>query len=146
MVKPTLDNLLLWRSTYISNGTIYIDAVRLGFLDQNKIYEGESVNQFVLSRDMPDLKSDSALHQDITRFSKFSDNFVAYDPTQNNVLGDIRYSMLATSVKPLWGIVIDQKTPDIHADYQFFRDSSKGVRQEFVDMLLGRGRYSQDSK
>ena len=76
------------------------------------------------------------MYTDIQRFIKFSNGFVAFDPSQQNVLGDMRYSMLPDSVKPLWGIVINTDQPDKHADYLFFRDNSKNVRQSFVDMLF----------
>ncbi len=66
----------------------------------------------------------------------FSDNYVALDPAQKNVIGDIRYSMLPTSTKPLWGIVVNKDKVQEHADYQFFRDSRKQIREKFLDMLM----------
>ncbi len=69
---------------------------------------------------------------------KFSEGFVAFDPSQKNVLGDMRYNMLPVSVKPLWGIVINAEHTQVHADYRFFRDSSSAVRQMFINMVLGR--------
>lgn len=56
---------------------------------------------------------------------------------QKNVLGDIHYSMLPVSAKPLWGIVMNRKAPQLHADYQFYRDKNKGVRREYFELLLG---------
>ena len=138
VVKPTIGNLLLWRSTYIHEQHIYVDAVRIGLFSDNQIYEGESVELFSVTKDLPDLTLDSQLYADIERFRIFSDGFVAVDPTQANVIGDIRYSMLPTSTKPLWGIVIDNTQPQQHADYQFFRDLSQEGRQTFKNMLFGR--------
>ncbi|MGD8783098.1 MAG: metal-dependent hydrolase [Thioalkalispiraceae bacterium] len=138
VVKPTLGNLLLWRSTYIREQQIYVDAVRLNFFSGNQIYQGETVEQFILSKEFPELDSNTALYEDIQRFNKFSDDFIAYDPTQENVLGDIRYSMLPTSVKPLWGIIVEPQKPDQHSDYRFFRDNDATMRQKFIDMLFGR--------
>jgi len=137
LVKPTLGNLLLWRSVYIHDDRIYVDAVRVGLVSNSQIYEGESVLHFKQERDLPDLDHTSALHDDIQRFVTFSDGFVAFDPGQENVLGDIRYSMLPNNTKPLWGIVINSEQPEVHADYRFFRDGRKSVRQTFVNMLLG---------
>ena len=138
LVKPTLGNLFLWRSLYINDSRIYVDAVRVGLFADNQIYEGESVLLFSQQRDLPELEPASALHNDIQRFTHFSDGFVAFDPEQENVLGDIRYSMLPNSTKPLWGIVLDREQPQVHADYRFFRDGRKTVRQTFVNMLFGR--------
>ncbi|MBD3609949.1 MAG: metal-dependent hydrolase [Gammaproteobacteria bacterium] len=137
VVKPTLGNLLLWRSTYINERYIYVDAVRLGIVDDSRIYQGSSVPRLDIEKDLPDLDASKTLFQDIKRFNKFSDGFIAYDPTQVNVIGDMRYSMLPTGIAPLWGIVIDKQNPDQHADYQFFRENNHQNRQQFINMLLG---------
>jgi len=136
VVKPTLGNLLLWRSVYISDNKIYVDAIRLDLLDGHRVLEGESVEQFSLGEDLPDLDSVSQLYKDIQRFIIFSDGYMAYDPGQANVIGDIRYSMLPVSARPLWGIVIYPDQPERHADYRFFRDKSPEVRQTFLKMLF----------
>jgi inner membrane protein len=135
VVKPTLANLLLWRSTYIVDGRIYVDAIRAGLFG-SKIFEGESVELFNLQKDLPDLDQTTALYDDIQRFIKFSDGYVAFDPTQPDVLGDIRYSMLPTSTKPLWGIILNKEQPHTHTEYRFFRDNSKDTRQTFMKMLF----------
>lgn len=137
VVKPTLGNLLLWRSIYEHEQRIYVDAVRVGIFVDNMVYPGDSVPTFVLARDLPALDKTSVLYGDIQRFKHFSDHYIAYDPTQANVIGDVRYSMLPTGVKPLWGIEIQPGKPQQHADYLFFRDSSQHSRQAFINMLLG---------
>lgn len=136
VVKPTLGNLLLWRSVYIHGGRIYTDAIRVGLIGRSRVIEGESVAHFQLDRDLPGLSEASRLSRDIRRFRRFSDGYLAYDPTRTNVIGDMRYSMLPVSTKPLWGIVIDPELPDRHAEFRFFRDSSSEVRQAFLRLLL----------
>jgi len=138
VVKPTMGNLLLWRSVYVHDGHIYVDALRVGLLADRLIYPGDSVARFIQHRDLPQLKPQTILAGDIRRFESFSGGFVAFDPQQENILGDIRYSMLPVGVRPLWGIVIDPEKPQQHVDYRFFRDSSAGVRHTFMNMLLGR--------
>lgn len=135
IVKPTLANLVLWRSTYIYESLIYVDAVRVGIFSTT-VFEGESVEQVTLKKDFAELDAGTALYDDIQRFTEFSDGYVAYDKTQPDVLGDIRYSMLPTSTKPLWGILINKEQPQAHADYRFFRENSKDVRQQFINMLI----------
>ena len=137
LVKPTLGNLVLWRSVYIHDNRIYVDAIRVGLFSANKVFNGSSVEKFSLYNDLPGLVAGSTLHTDIERFIKFSDGYVAFDPKQENVLGDIRYSMLPVSPQPLWGIVIDPEQPQQHADYRFFRDKSRAVRQKFFNLLAG---------
>jgi len=136
LVKPTLANLVLWRSVYVYKNRIYVDAIRVGVFGSKKIFEGESVEKFSLAQKLPNLKPSSVLVRDIQRFSSFSDDFIAFDSSQKNVLGDIRYSMLPTSAKPLWGIVIDKDKPQLHADYKFFRDTSPQLRKDFINMLF----------
>jgi inner membrane protein len=136
MVKPTLANLVLWRSVYIHADRIHVDAIRVGLFDAGRVIEGESVALFSFDRDLPQLDESSVLYRDIVRFRSFSDGYVALDPVQTNVLGDIRYSMLPVSARPLWGIVIDPDRPQVHADYRFFRDSSPSVRETFLNLLL----------
>jgi inner membrane protein len=138
VVKPTLANLVLWRSVYRFDNRIYVDAVRVGFFGESKIYEGESVKVMATQQDLPGLDPATVLYADIQRFTRFSDGFIAFDPSQKNVLGDIRYSMLPVSAKPLWGIVINAEHPQEHADYRFFRDNSNEIRQTFINMVLGR--------
>jgi len=138
VVKPTLGNLLLWRSVYVHGGRIYVDAVRVGLFTDNRIYPGESVALYDLQTDLADLDSASTLGVDIRRFVHFSDGYVAFHPARPMVLGDMRYSMLPNAVTPLWGIVLDPDNPQRHAGYRFFRDSSRRVRQVFINMLLGR--------
>jgi len=136
VVKPTLGNLVLWRSVYIHEDRIHVDAIRVGLLEAGRVIEGESVARFSFDKDMPQLDESSVLYRDIVRFQLFSDGYVALDPMQANVLGDIRYSMLPVSARPLWGIVIDPDNPQVHADYRFFRDSGPSVRETFLNLLL----------
>ena len=136
VVKPTLANLVLWRSVYIHEDRIHVDAIRVGLFDAGRVIEGESVARFALDKDLPQLDESSVLYTDIVRFLSFSDGYVALDPMQANVLGDIRFSMLPVSARPLWGIVIDPDRPQVHADYRFFRDSSPSVRETFLKLLL----------
>jgi len=138
IVKPTIGNNLLWRSIYIHDDRIYVDAVRLSFFSENAVYEGNSVLRFDVNQSFPNLSTDTVLYKDILRFALFSDNYLAFDPSQQNVLADLRYSMLANSTKPLWGIVLDEDNPDSHAEYRVFRNRDQVVRQTFMNMLLGK--------
>jgi len=137
IVKPTLANQILWRSVYEYNNRFYIDAIRVGYFSDNKVYQGMSVAKFIIENEFPDLNKDSLLYSDIKRFSQFSDGFIAYDASRPNVLGDVRYSMLPVSSKPLWGIIIDINKPQLHAEYQFFRENTQVIRNTFYDMLFG---------
>ena len=135
MVKPTIGNLVLWRSIYLSHDEFYIDAIRVGI--ENKIYEGEAIKQFETSSLPDNIDKNTTLYNDIKRFQFFSDNFVIWHPDKLNALGDVRYAMSPTSVIPLWGIELNYAEPDKHVNYEFYREIDDKKRQAFVSMLFG---------
>ena len=137
LVKPTLANLILWRSVYRSGDVFYVDAIRVG-PGSNRFYPGGSAPMFVPERDLPDLPRDSVLARDIERFYRLSNGFVVPDPGRDNVLIDIRYSMLPTGVTPMWGIDLNLASPTQHAKFRIYRDRSENMRETFVTMLMGR--------
>lgn len=136
VVKPSLGNNLVWRSTYIANDIIYVDAVRAG-ITENKIYPGSSVPLFIPERDAVDIPKDSVLYSDILRFKKFSNGFIAMEPGKDNLLGDMRYSMLPNKIATLWGITLDKNKLNEHAHYGFYRKTSPNGRKNFISMVLG---------
>ena len=136
LVKPTLGNLVLWRSVYQSGNQFYVDAIRIG-PGPNRVYQGESAPQFILARDRADLAADSVLAGDIERFSRLSEFYVAPAPTRENVLIDVRYSMLPTETAPMWGIDLNVGSPTEHAQFRVYRDRSSDVKERFIAMLLG---------
>lgn len=137
LVKPTLANLLLWRSIYEFEGKLYVDAIRIGLFSKPRIYPGESIEKFVLERDLSTLPPASVLAQDVARFSHFSAGLLAIRPEQPNVLVDVRYSNLPMTLAPLWGIEINPEQPDQHAKYMLYRDSSRATREKFITLLRG---------
>ena len=139
IVKPTMANLLLWRSVYESGGNFYVDGVRVGLFDDNRVYQGNTAKRFVSDRDMPELDASSALHHDIERFLYFSEGYVITDSARENVLVDVRYSMLPTGLAPLWGIDLNVESETQHAQFVNYRDRSADTRERFISMLLGRG-------
>lgn len=136
IVKPTIGNALLWRSVYLSNNTFYIDAVRAGL--SKRIYQGDSIKQFNMSVTFPDLNANSQLVEDIHRFEIFSDSYVSQYPGRPEVLGDVRYSMNPIGITPLWGIEMNLDDTNQHVKFYNYRDASKQVKQQFIDMLLNR--------
>ena len=136
LVKPTLGNLVLWRSIYEYDNRFYVDVIRVGA--KVKHYDGDSVDKFILREALPALPENSVLANAIKRFTHFSDGYVSVCPGKPGVIGDIRYSMAPRQVKPLWGITIDPTQPDKQITYDFYRESTKASRKQFMDMLLNR--------
>lgn len=137
LVKPTLANLVLWRSVYQFDGKLYVDAIRVGLFSEPRVYPGESIEKFVLERDLSTLPVSSVLATDIARFTNFSAGLIAIRPEQPNVLVDVRYSNLPMTLAPLWGIEINPEQPDQHAKYTLYRDSSRETREKFLTLLMG---------
>jgi inner membrane protein len=137
IVKPTLANLLLWRSVYQSNDRFYVDAIRVGLVS-NRIYAGETIEKFMFERDFPQLDKASTLSNDILRFSKLADGYVVPDPDRDKVLIDVRYSMLPNGVYPMWGIDLNTASVSEHAQFKVYRDRPENARDLFLAMLLGR--------
>lgn len=135
-VKPTLGNQLLWRSIYRSGGRYYVDAVRVGI--GSRTYPGESVAVLEPDRDVPELSAGSVQAADVRRFDHFSDGWLARAPQRADVIGDLRYAMLPTSVDPLWGIVIDPANADRHVRFENFRALGQDGKAAFLAMLSGR--------
>lgn len=136
VVKPTLGNLLLWRTIYQADGKYYVDGVRAGLPGNEKLFSGNVVQAFDISRDLPQLTEQTTLYHDINRFEFFSDGFLAMHPEQPNVLGDVRYAMLATSIQPLWGIEMNLDAPHEHVKFNTYRTMSDSDRKRFFSMLL----------
>ncbi len=140
LVKPTLGNLILWRSIYEHDGRFYVDAVRVSFFSEPLVYPGESVEKFIKTSYFDRLPRDSVLAGDIDRFNKFSDNFIALQSGEQDLLVDIRYSSLPNSIAPLWAIEMNLEQPEQHAQFRVFRSMSKALREEFMSLLMGKGK------
>jgi len=138
IVKPTMANLLLWRSIYETDGVYHVDAIRLGLLGPDRVYAGASAARFDAARDRPDIAADSMLGRDIERFASLSNGFVIDDPSRDGVLIDLRYSMLPIGLTPMWGIDLNVASQAEHARFTIYRDRPENTRELFIAMLMGR--------
>ncbi len=137
LVKPTMGNQVLRRTIYESDGTFYVDAIRVG-LSSDRIYPGGSTPRVLPERDLGALPRGSIAYEDAKRFDRFSEGYTQWHPDLPDVLGDVRYSMSPTGLIPLWGVEIDRGRPHSHVHYLFFRELSKEQRKRFRHMLIGR--------
>lgn len=137
IVKPTIANQLVWSIRYESQDTLYAYGIRLFPLSEPIIYEGETAPLLNWRDEFNSFKG-TVLYVDIERFSKLSDDFLIKHPDHENVIGDGRYSMLPTTLSPLWGIEIDTTSPGQHVEFGTYRDANPEVRKAFMDMLFGR--------
>jgi len=136
-VKPSIGNLVLWRSVYRHEDRLYVDAIRTGFFGEAIFYEGVSIPALTLDGLSEGLPEDSVLAKDLERFNHFSDGYLAVHPEDAQVVGDLRYAALPQSVKPLWGIRVDRDKVDTHVPFESFRDVTKEDRAALIQMLKG---------
>jgi len=137
VVKPTIGNIFLWRSTYMTGDEIYVDAIHVGPF-KTRAYPGARVRIFRPEKDLARIEKNTRLYRDVLRFRKFSDGFIGIDKSLPKVLGDMRFSMTPNGTRPLWGITLDPSRPEKPPPYRFYRDFTKEDRRRFTDMLLGR--------
>ncbi|HUF81473.1 MAG TPA: metal-dependent hydrolase [Burkholderiales bacterium] len=138
LVKPTLGNLVLWRSLYVVDGRVHVDGLRAGMPGGTRVYPGESVGLLQPSRDLAWAPPGSRARIETERFIALSDGYAARDPRRPDFIGDVRYALLPTSAEPLWGIVIESGLPDRGVRFVTQRSLTPEVRRRFTDMLLGR--------
>jgi inner membrane protein len=135
-VKPTLGNLLLWRSVYLHGNDYFVDAARVG-LGKPVLYAGGSVRRIQPIDLVPPLNLNSVQAADLVRFARVSEGFLGRHPALPSVIGDVRYSMLPNSTSPLWGIEVHAEREDEHVGLRTFREFAKEDRQRFFAMLRG---------
>jgi len=121
LVKPTLANLLLWRGLYLARGEIHVHAIRAGI--EMRSYPGDSAA-------MAEPTGQGAE----ARFATFTDGWLIRHPEQPARLGDARYAMLPTDLRPIWSLDQNSNPTRLVTD----RSMSRLERNRIVDMLLGR--------
>lgn len=107
-VFPSFMNLVAWRSVYESNGRYYIDQVRVPFIGKHCTTTGA-----VLPKSSnPHAKGPVAgrAHR-LLRW--FAHGWVALDPGDPSVLGDLRYSFLPFEATPIWGIRVNEQADTV---------------------------------
>ena len=116
-VKPTIGNILVWRSVYEAKGWFYINGIRVGIAPI--IFPGPSVPRLNPAREFPWLNSASQQHRDLARFMRFSKGYSARNPEDLNTVIDVRYSFLPNTLGALWSIALAPGAgPDRHVRFQ----------------------------
>ncbi|MBT8114986.1 MAG: hypothetical protein KJP04_06385, partial [Arenicella sp.] len=109
-VKPSLGNIITWKSVYEYQGRFYVDAVRV--LKSHRIIPGSSTEKLVVAKHFPWLKEGTQQADDVERFSWFSNQHVAIDPDNPQRIIDVRYSLLPNRLDGMWGIILDPEADD----------------------------------
>ena len=124
---PTPGNLVVWRGLYVAGGRIYADGVHVPLIGEPRTRQGVSVELFqpgLLDNQNADNPRNARIADVVKRFDLFTDGFLARDPEQPDVLGDMRYSLEVAAFSPLWGIRLN--------------DGSTGEPVSWVDLVTDR--------
>jgi inner membrane protein len=133
VIKPTMANLVLWRTLYVHAGHLQADAFHLGV--HRRHYPGESA-PLIDAKTEEKLVGDSARRRtDLERFRHFSDGFLVADVAHPGFVGDGRYSLLPTRIAPIWGL---EWGTDDRASFITRRELTPEIRSGFLTMLQGR--------
>ena len=135
IVKPSFANRHVWKLIYEYEGSYYVDAAKL--LVQQKVITGTSIKKLNVISDFPWLLKDSQQAKDIERFRWFSNDYLAVNPENSNVIIDVRYSFLPNDIKMMWGISVDKsKAANAHSSFIIDTKLDKKTRKKFVDILF----------
>ena len=135
-LKPSIGNLILWKSIYKHKETFYVDAIRT--VQSSTWCLGETIRVFDYKYHLPDLDKESQQKKDIERFRWFSQDYLGYDK-EKKIVADVRYSMIPNQIAPMWGLTIDdQRGINEHATWWTSRDLDQSQIDLFIDMLKGK--------
>lgn len=113
-VIPALGPHLVWRSLYLADGRLYVDALRVPYSGTARYWSGGSLPHFSSETLAQSLSPESRLAQDLKIFGWFTQGFIAQLESAPLELGDLRFSVLPQGLHPLWGIRVDPQAPDEH--------------------------------
>lgn len=136
VVKPTIFNNLLWRSTYLADGAIHADALRLRLFSEPTLFTGGSVPLLDWDELGATYGKSSRAYRDAKRFAHFSDGFVAHKRDDPKVIGDFRYALLPAALDPVWGIRLDPLEPDGPIVFENYRKVDADAWNRFLKMLI----------
>ncbi len=103
-VFPSFANNVTWRSLYRSGDTYHVDKVRVPWLRGACVSPGVTV-PVVAPVELNELHPEVARGERLIRW--FSSGWVAFDPSDPTVLGDLRYSFEPRQARPIWGIRLE---------------------------------------
>ena len=133
-VKPSMANLVLWRSLYVHDGRVQVDAFHLG--PTLRHYPGASAPLLDAAAARAVAAGEAQRLHDIERFRVFSDGFLVNDPRRPGFVGDARYAMQPTAIAPIWGL--EWRAAGAATEFVSRHEFSPAMRSDFLAMLLGR--------
>lgn len=100
-VMPTLGNVFVWRSVYLTGDQIQTDMLRI---DPRGLWHMRQGTSIALLK--TDTLQNQTLRSQLELFKWFADGYIALFP--GNIVGDMRYSDTPEGIKPLWGLQFNE--------------------------------------
>jgi inner membrane protein len=127
-------NLVLWRSLYVHDGRVQVDAFHLG--PTLRHYPGASAPLLDAAAAQRLAAGDARRLRDIERFRSFSDGFLVLDARRPGFVGDARYAMQPTAIAPIWGL--EWRGAGATTEFVSHHEFPPAMRSDFFAMLRGR--------
>ncbi len=136
-VMPTLANNIIWRALYEHDGRIYSDRIRVGWTSEPQVREGWSLPR-VQANDLNETERGRDTQNWFSRFSWFSDHWVARSPKDPGMLADMRYSLSTEAFDPIWGIRFRPAAETTPVDWVNRSRDRQVNGRELWDVIRGR--------
>lgn len=143
LVNPSLGNQLVWRTQYLADNRIMIDAVRLPLWAPAEVLGGAVAivaNENELASQLPE---GSLQRHDLDRFYFFADGWLSRVSDDPEVLGDMRFSALPDQARPFWGIRLRKNSPESHAAFERIGQRSSDTLKVLWGMIAGKSSPAQ---
>ena len=138
LIKPTIGNNLLWRTIYLHNDIYYIYVVYMPNFREGYYMKGDTAKFIDKKKILPELGINSKQRNDIFRFANFSNEYIYFHPSYENVIADLRYGKMPYDTQSLWGIEYDIKKPNNHVKYLNLRNYDKSDYEKYWEMIKGK--------
>lgn len=101
---PSPPTNLMWRTTYLSEGRVWVDGVRLPWWGPATTRAGGSVALATEPALPAAVRDDPRTREGFLVFHWFARGWVAWEPEHPDVVGDLRYGQRDTSTSSMWGV------------------------------------------
>lgn len=116
-VMPTLANLIVWRSLYLSENIMRADGIRLPLFGSATYKKGKrydhlnraEFDKYLMTVPTGDLERFNEAYE---TFNWFADGYLGVIDKNPFIMGDMRYSLVTNKFKPIWGIGLIPNSPD----------------------------------
>jgi len=114
---PSPPTNIMWRTTYVSDGRVWVDQARVPWWGPAVVTPGASIELLTEAELPAEIREDPEALEGFRLFQWFARGWVAWDPAAPHVVGDLRYGAPGeASVSSMWGVRLEPgHTPVVDA-------------------------------